>query len=62
MSKTKICDICGKPMNYYPRYRIHQTALGFLSQEETLSDVKDVCNSCYYKFIRFVEKERNKNE
>ena len=62
MSKTKICDICGKPMNYYPRYQMRRTVLGFLSQEEYMNDIQDICNSCYNKFIIFVKKEKMKNE
>lgn len=62
MSKTKICDICGQPMHCYPRYQMRRTALGVLSQEEYIDDIKDVCSPCYNKFINFVKKGRNKNE
>ena len=59
IEKKRICDVCGKEISAFAdRYKLKRSWFTLFSER---IDVKDMCNDCYFDFIKFVNQKRSNN-
>lgn len=54
MSKKRICDVCGKPVNSWRHTRV-RSVIDLVSFE--YKGIDDICNDCWEKLVKMAEED-----